>query len=95
MFEIFIFDSLSVNVEKCRLLVFVLADETERFIALRARILWQREARMRLSWIVYSDSECGLLLPIQIMDSCMLNVTSNETLASQNSIWVVKDGMMG
>ena len=57
MSETFIFDSLLINVEKCRLSVFVLVDETEGFMALRARNLWQREAPMRLSRIVYSDSE--------------------------------------
>ncbi|TSA55910.1 hypothetical protein D4R42_04580 [bacterium] len=45
----------------------------------------QREAFTFPLWIIYSDSEYGLLLPIQIPDSYTLNVAVNETLASQNS----------
>jgi hypothetical protein len=54
-----------------------------------------REALTSPSRIIYSDSEYGLLLPIQIPDSYMLNVAAEEALVLQNSIWVGKCGMIG
>lgn len=38
----------------------------------------QREALTSYLWIVHSNSEYGLLLPIQITDSYTLNVINNE-----------------
>jgi hypothetical protein len=46
-------------------------------------------------WIIYSDSECGLLLPIQITDSYRLNVTATKPPTSQSSVWVVRGGLIG
>jgi len=50
--------------------------------------LHQREAFTPLSWIIHSGSKYALFLTMQITDSCMLNVTAKESLASQNSIWL-------
>ncbi len=83
---IFIFDSISIKVEKRRLSVFGLTEEAEGFTVV-AHVL-QREASTLPSWIIYSDSEYELLLPIQIPDSYMLNVAAEEALVLQNSIWV-------
>jgi len=55
----------------------------------------QREAPVSPLRIVHSDSEYGLLLPIQIPDSYMLNVAAEEALVLQNSIWVGKGWMIG
>jgi len=79
---IFIFDSLSIKVEKRRLSVFALSWKGKLTASVQVH---QREAFTFPLWIIYSDSEYGLLLPIQIPDSYTLNVTVNETLASQNS----------
>jgi hypothetical protein len=48
------------------------------------------------SWILItrSVSEYGLLLPIQITDSYMLNGTDKETTASHNK-WTVTGGVIG
>lgn len=40
---------------------------------------YKREAFTPLSWITYFDSEYGLLLPIQITDSYLLNVTGKQS----------------
>jgi len=90
---IFIFDSISIKVENCRLSVFALIEEAEGFTVL-AHVL-QREASTFPSWIIYSDSEYELLLPIHITDSYMLNVAAEEALVLQNSIWVGKGGVTG
>jgi len=44
----------------------------------------QREAFTPVLWTVYSNSEYGLLLSIQIMDSYTLNVPANVTIALPN-----------
>ncbi|MHC3129401.1 MAG: hypothetical protein IBV52_04920 [Candidatus Bathyarchaeota archaeon] len=67
--------------------------EAERF-TLSVHVL-QREASTLHSWIVHSDSEYELLLPIQIPDSYMLNVAAEEALVLQNGIWVGNGGVIG
>jgi hypothetical protein len=88
----FIYDPLSIKIEKRRFSVFTLSLESKFKPSVQVH---QREAFTPPLWIIYSDSEYGLLLPIQITDSYMLNVTAKETLASQNSIRVRKGGMIG
>lgn len=78
----FICNLLSIKVEKRRLSVFALSWKGKLTASVQVH---QREAFTFPLWIIYSDSEYGLLLPIQIPDSYTLNVTVNETLASQNS----------
>jgi len=87
----FIYDPLSIKIEKRRFSVFTLSLESKFKSSVQVH---QREAFRFLSWIIYLDSEYGLLLPIQITDSYMLNVTDKETPASQNSR-VGKGGTIG
>ena len=87
----FIYNPLSIKVEKRHFSVFTLSLENKFKSSVQVH---QREAFRFLSWIIYSDSEYGLLLPIQITDSYTLNVTANEDPASQNSR-VGKGGTIG
>jgi len=84
---------LSIKVEKSRLSVFALMEEAEGFIVL-VHVL-QREAPVYPLRIIHSDSEYELSLSIHILDSYTLNVTANEPLGSQNSVWVGKGGVIG
>jgi len=80
--KMFICDLLSIRIEKHRFSVFALSWKGKLTASVHVH---QREAFAFNSWIIYSDSEYGLLLPIQITDSYTLNVTVKETFASQNS----------
>ena len=93
MSETFIFDSPSINVEKCRFSVFALMEEAEAFTVL-VHVLQQEASTLSLR-IIHSDSEYELLLPIHISSSYQLNLITRETLASQDSVWDVKVGVTG
>jgi hypothetical protein len=77
----FICAFLSIMLEKRRFLVFALSWKATSTMMVQVR---QPEAFTPDLWIVRSDSEYGLLLPIQITNSYTLNVPTNETVASQN-----------
>jgi hypothetical protein len=77
----FICAFLSIKLEKCRFSVFALSWKATSTMIVPFR---QPEAFTPDLWILRSDSECGLLLPILIMDSYTLNVPTNETIASQD-----------
>lgn len=81
----------TITIEKRRFLVFSLAVEKKCKVSVQNH---RRRAVTADSWITHSDSEYGLLLSIQITDSYMLNVTTKETMASQNG-WAVKGWMIG
>ncbi len=76
--NILICNILSITIEKRRFSVFVVCLESKVAGSVRIR---QREATNTPIWITYSDSEYELLLSIQIKDSHILNVTTNERLA--------------
>ena len=76
--NIYLYDVLSINVKRRRFSVFVVGLESKFVGSVRIR---QREAANTPMWITYSDSEYELLLSIQIKDSHILNVTTNERLA--------------
>lgn len=80
MLIMFIFDSSPILIEKHRFSVFTLSWEDNGTTCIQNR---QGEAVNARLWIKHSDSECGLLLTIHIMYSYLLNVTTNESLASQ------------
>lgn len=90
--KIFIYISTSIKIEKRRFSVFILALKSKSKPSVQSR---QQKAPTLTSWIIYSDSEYGLLLSIQITDSYMLNVITKETLASQSSIWLWRVGWSG
>ena len=72
----------SIKIEKRRFSVFILALGNKSKPSVQGR---PQKAPTLTSWIIYSDSEYGLLLSIQITDSYMLNVTADEDPESQNS----------
>lgn len=74
---------ISINVEKHRFSVFSLSWKGKSIASVQVR---HREVLARHLWISYSDSEYGLLLPMQIRDSYMLNAATNEESASQKSM---------
>jgi len=73
---------ISINVEKHRFLVFSLSWKGKLTASVQVH---HREVLAFHLWLSYSDSEYGLLLPMQIRDSYMLNAAANEDSASQNS----------
>jgi hypothetical protein len=64
--------------EKRRFSVFALSWKNKLTETVPVR---QREAFTPVLWTIYSNSEYGLLLSIQIMNSYTLNVSANETFA--------------
>jgi hypothetical protein len=80
----FISYPLSIKVEKRRFSAFELGLESMFKPSVQGH---QQKALALISWIIHSDSGCGLLLPIQITDSYGLNVTTTNP-PLQSSAWM-------
>jgi hypothetical protein len=82
----------SIKIEKRRFLVFSLDLESKFGTTIQCHRGTAVAYASRI--IIRSDFEYGLLLPIPITDSYMLNGVDEETPASQNT-WVVTGGVIG
>jgi len=71
-----------INVEKHRFSVFSLSCKGK--LTASVQVHHPEVVALHL-WISCLDSEYGLLLPMQITDSYMLNAAANEDPTSQNS----------